>query len=292
MRVKGNKHNKYPVHESIIPRRTLRGMERLQVLDALWKWDERRIFIWTCDELLLKYISGCSSGLFGRVLSILTDTTLSYFIRGPVLLSHFDPFRSFLTSCCLLWFGTRPHGAEVWMWRLDMLLTSAVSFILLWQLLHGFLLSFLSYYPFLAICPSLPFSEVHFSLSSAPIPLPSPCHPDVNAFIMWNTCTPCWSLSPPLLCPSPFSGYCDYRVCVCLCVSARARREHTGCHRANICQGDLACQSWCMCVCVAKAGNAAVCRDKGPFPQVFFFYPPVMLCLSAPLCIVPFSLCN
>lgn len=35
MRVKGNKHNKYPVHESIIPRRTLRGMERLQVLDAL-----------------------------------------------------------------------------------------------------------------------------------------------------------------------------------------------------------------------------------------------------------------
>lgn len=133
-------------------------------------------------------------------------------------LTHLEVF---LTSCCLLWFGTRPHGAEVWMWRLDMLLTSAVSFILLWQLLHGFLLSFLSYYPFLAICPSLPFSEVHFSLSSAPIPLPSPCHPDVNAFIMWNTCTPCWSLSPPLLCPSPFSGYCDYRVCVCVCVYQR-----------------------------------------------------------------------
>lgn len=49
----------------------------------------------------------------------------------------------------------------------------------------------------------------------------------------------------------PFSGYCWSRVCVyvCVCQSLHARREHTGCHRASICQGDLVCQSWRTLTC-------------------------------------------
>ena len=42
------------------------------------------MFRWMCDELLLGCISVCSSGLFGRVLPILTDMTHSEFIRGKI----------------------------------------------------------------------------------------------------------------------------------------------------------------------------------------------------------------
>lgn len=47
-----------------------------------------------------------------------------------------------------------------------------------------------------------------------------------------------------LITPSPISVATVTEPCVYLAL--HARREHTGCHRANICQGDLVCQSWRM----------------------------------------------
>lgn len=66
-------------------------------------------------------------------------------------------------------------------------------------------------------------------------------------------------ISPTSLSLPPLDGYCDRPLYVCMCVSARARHEHTGCHRANICQGDLARQSWHTCVCVCCQDRACCC---------------------------------
>lgn len=69
---------------------------------------------------------------------------------------------------------------------------------------------------------------VHVSLSLCSVlrsvitshPPASPFHPDVNAFIIWSTCTPCWSLPLPLLLslPPPTRWLLWHtRVCVCVC---------------------------------------------------------------------------
>lgn len=84
----------------------------------------------------------------------------------------------------------------------------------------------------------------------------------------------------------------DWLLCVCLSVCVRqslhARREHTGCRRANICQGDLECQSWRVvtCVCVAKASMLlfAEIRDSGSFS------PPVTPISSFHCALCPFFL--
>ena len=68
------------------------------------------------------------------------------------------------------------------------------------------------------------------------------------------------SIAPPT---PPLATVKDVCVCVRVCQSLHARREHTGCHRANICQGDLVCPSWRALTCARCQGqHAAVCRDK------------------------------
>lgn len=65
-------------------------------------------------------------------------------------------------------------------------------------------------------------------------------------------------------------------VCMCACVSDHARREHTGCHRANICQRDLACQSWrAHARVVPRLGMLLFAEIRDYFPG--FFSPPVTL---------------
>lgn len=102
-----------------------------------------------------------------------------------------------------------------------------------------------------------------FSLS-CPIPLSSPFHPDVNASIMWSTCTSCWSLpfsSVPSL-PLPLS-VTDPCVCVRVC--------ETWAYGVPSCQhmpGGFSMPILAdthMCVC-CQDQHAAVCRDKGLFP--------------------------
>lgn len=221
--------------------------------------------IYEYDELLVGYISVCSSGLFGRVLLILTDTTHSLSGENKLfiaILTQLEGFFSLFDSYRTLPFRPRPNRAQLSMERLlscspplSLILTTPFSLpCVMWH------------FPcYLSIAPSL--SAALFSFSSCPIPLSSPFHPDVNAFIMWSTCTSCWSLSPSPFLPLPLSMATVTDPCVCVCARVRARREHTGCHRANICQGDLACQSWRARVCLRCQGrHAAVCGDKGLFP--------------------------
>lgn len=156
-------------------------------------------------------------------------------------------------------------------------LHKALLAMFLFLLFYFFL--WIPYFMALSICPfftPLCICMVHISLISI---LSSVLYPDVTEYIMQNTCISCRSLTP-----SPFQ-WLLWKTCVCVCVSLHARREHTGCHRANICQGDLVCQSWRMVTCVCCQGqHAAVCRDKG----LWFRLPSYHTVFQTPLCIVPF----
>lgn len=82
-------------------------------------------YLYECDELLLRCISVCSSGLFGRALLILTATT-QLFIWGKLAFHHnFDPvgmFFPFLSSFCALSFVPRSYSAGLLIGSLTLLL--------------------------------------------------------------------------------------------------------------------------------------------------------------------------
>lgn len=139
---------------------------------------------------------------------------------------------------------------------------------------------------FLAICPSLQLSAEHFSLSSCPIPLSSPFHPDVNAFIMWSMCTSCWSVpphSPPIFSPSPrcLSGYC-VSACQTWAYGVPSCQHMPGGFSMPVLARTR------MCVFFAKAGMLLFAEIRDRFPG--FFSPPVTLCLSVSIVYCTLSL--
>lgn len=142
----------------------------------------------------------------------------------------------------------------------------AFFFMPAWQVPHHFLHLCLHPFSFFSSCRALK----SLIMSHPPLITLSPrcgcIYNEEHVHIMLIFVTP--SPSQWLLWQTP--------VCMCACVSDHARREHTGCHRANICQRDLACQSWrAHAHVLPRLGMLLFAEIRDYFPG--FFSPPVTL---------------
>jgi len=141
----------------------------------------------------------------------------------------------------------------------------------------------------LAICPSLSLS-LQCTLVSSPIPplmLPPRCECIYN---VEHVHSKLFSPSSSLLSLPLLNGYCDRPKCVCVFASACQTRAYgvPSCQHmpGGFSMPVLACTH--LCVCVAKARHAAVCRDKGQF-HWFLLSSCHPLCFCSHCVAYPFS---